>query len=243
MRGQRTWNYWTTGYGQLTTFKHIIPIAFDSFGRDDLTLVSLLTLHRPNFCAACGNKIIRLRWRVWTSRKFCQKCAPQFRKERLQPILGGVVFLLLGVILGRAIRPPAPPLIIQRHVTAAGPTANEGAQTPLLTTDDVYLCGARTKKGTPCSRRVHGKVRCWQHTGLPSMIPVVPIKWIWELNVPSLYFPLRRRIRCPLQHTETQISQRRPSLFKPLGRFQLFKSTRPSLHTNSIDSLRLSWSS
>ncbi|HEY5446713.1 MAG TPA: hypothetical protein VIJ87_20095, partial [Pyrinomonadaceae bacterium] len=93
----------------------------------------------------------------------------------LHPILAGVVFLSLGVILGRSIRPPAPPLIIQRNVTAATPT-NGATQLPVIITDDVYLCGARTKKGTPCSRRVHGKVRCWQHTGMPSMIPVVPIK-------------------------------------------------------------------
>jgi hypothetical protein len=25
-------------------------------------------------------------------------------------------------------------------------------------------------------RRVHGPVRCWQHKGMPSIIPVVPIK-------------------------------------------------------------------
>ncbi len=32
----------------------------------------------------------------------------------------------------------------------------------------VYFCGAMTKKGTPCSRRVKTKGRCWQHTGQPS---------------------------------------------------------------------------
>jgi hypothetical protein len=36
---------------------------------------------------------------------------------------------------------------------------------------DVYICGARTKKGMPCSRRVHGPVRCWQHKGMPAMLP------------------------------------------------------------------------
>ena len=36
---------------------------------------------------------------------------------------------------------------------------------------NVYICGARTKKGTPCSRRVHGPVRCWQHKGMPAMLP------------------------------------------------------------------------
>lgn len=35
----------------------------------------------------------------------------------------------------------------------------------------VYFCGAQTKKGTPCTRRVKGGGRCWQHTGQPAMLP------------------------------------------------------------------------
>lgn len=36
--------------------------------------------------------------------------------------------------------------------------------------ENVYLCGARTKKGTACTRRVkeRGK-RCWQHEGMSAM--------------------------------------------------------------------------
>ena len=37
--------------------------------------------------------------------------------------------------------------------------------------DVVYMCGAMTKKGTPCTRRVHGPVRCFQHQGMPAMVP------------------------------------------------------------------------
>jgi hypothetical protein len=34
----------------------------------------------------------------------------------------------------------------------------------------VYFCGAVTKKGTACSRRVkHRGERCWQHSGMPAM--------------------------------------------------------------------------
>lgn len=33
-----------------------------------------------------------------------------------------------------------------------------------------YYCGAQTKKGTPCSRRVKGNVRCFQHQGMPAML-------------------------------------------------------------------------
>ncbi|MFL6374883.1 MAG: hypothetical protein ACJ73D_09470 [Pyrinomonadaceae bacterium] len=40
-----------------------------------------------------------------------------------------------------------------------------------LPSDVVYMCGAMTKKGTPCTRRVHGPIRCFQHQGMPPMVP------------------------------------------------------------------------
>lgn len=36
--------------------------------------------------------------------------------------------------------------------------------------DNPYYCGARTQKGTPCTRRVRGGGRCWQHAGKPPML-------------------------------------------------------------------------
>lgn len=39
------------------------------------------------------------------------------------------------------------------------------------TGEPVYFCGAQTKKGTPCSRRVKGGGRCWQHAGQTAMMP------------------------------------------------------------------------
>lgn len=38
-------------------------------------------------------------------------------------------------------------------------------------TAPVYFCGAQTKKGTPCTRKVKGSDRCWQHKGQPAMLP------------------------------------------------------------------------
>ena len=40
----------------------------------------------------------------------------------------------------------------------------------------VYYCGAATKKGTPCSRRVKGNTRCFQHTGMPAMLPAEKLR-------------------------------------------------------------------
>ncbi|MGI8836137.1 MAG: hypothetical protein ACR2H4_05800 [Pyrinomonadaceae bacterium] len=132
-------------------------------------------MYRPNFCCECGNKLIRQRWHFWTSRRFCNVCARRFRKERFVPLL--ITFLALissGYLLGRTRRPMPPPLIIERRLDSplnnsqSGTTVTAAANTIEA---DVYICGARTKKGTPCSRRVHGPVRCWQHKGMPAMRP------------------------------------------------------------------------
>jgi hypothetical protein len=157
--------------------------------------MSILTSYRPNFCCECGHKIVRLRWFSWTSRRFCDKCFRQFAKAQwLRPTLSLFALLFFGVFIGRGCRRAPPPLIIERPATvqsgnsAVGPSPTNGlakssnsttatASTatattqPLPATEQVYICGARTKKGTPCSRRVHGPVRCWQHKGAPAMLP------------------------------------------------------------------------
>jgi hypothetical protein len=47
-------------------------------------------------------------------------------------------------------------------------TANERPTDP---NEVVSICGARTQKGTPCQRRVRGTGRCWQHRGMPAILP------------------------------------------------------------------------
>ena len=39
-----------------------------------------------------------------------------------------------------------------------------------------YYCGAETKKGSPCTRRVKGNTRCFQHKGMPAMLPPDKLK-------------------------------------------------------------------
>jgi hypothetical protein len=50
-------------------------------------------------------------------------------------------------------------------------TDGTAAERPTDPNEVISICGARTKKGTPCSRRVRGTGRCWQHKGLPAMLP------------------------------------------------------------------------
>jgi hypothetical protein len=163
-------------------------------------------MYRPNFCAECGARIERMRWRVWTSRHFCPNCAPQFRRGRItRPLAACLLLVGLGFGVGRALRPAPPPLVVAggalpvpladtraAHTTQA---AGSGAQPVLAYGPDgtaaerptdpdeiISICGARTKKGTPCQRRVRGTGRCWQHLGKPAMLP--PEKLIVQGHLP-----------------------------------------------------------
>jgi hypothetical protein len=155
-------------------------------------------MYRPNFCAECAAKIVRLRWRLWTNRRFCERCSTRFAKERMiQVTIAGAALFLVGLAVGRAARPATPPLLIERNQASPSSLASTSQNLPATTrgtatasddpganaegsdlstsqsalTDVVYMCGARTKKGTPCTRRVHGPVRCWQHKGMRAMLP------------------------------------------------------------------------
>ena len=154
-------------------------------------------MYRPNFCCECGERVVRARWRAWTSRRFCPACGRRFRRARFKASLLLTCALFgPGFLLGRLARPPAPPLVLERGAVglAPPPCAADAARTPedarggakpepvygpdgaaneRPTEPDevVYVCGARTKKGTPCQRRVRGPGRCWQHRGMPAILP------------------------------------------------------------------------
>lgn len=146
----------------------------------------ILTNYRPNFCCECGAKIVRLRWFVWTSRRFCDKCFRALaRSHWLRPSITLIGLVIFGVLIGRGCRRAPPPLIIERPASAThgassatgrNATSTSASQTnsdavQSSATEQLYTCGARTKKGTPCSRRVHGPVRCWQHKGVKAILP------------------------------------------------------------------------
>ena len=153
-------------------------------------------MYRPNFCADCGTRIVRARWRWWTSRRFCADCERRLRRRGAWswPLLLAGALLMSGFLAGRAGRAPAPPLIVERgelpvltapqangaaRDSATGidvPAASAAAQgaerePPTDPQEIVSICGARTRRGTPCSRRVRGTGRCWQHRGMPAILP------------------------------------------------------------------------
>jgi hypothetical protein len=64
----------------------------------------------------------------------------------------------------------APPIAKATPKTSEPKVVSSAPSSPLAA-ETVYFCGAQTKKGTPCTRRVKGGGRCWQHKGQPSMLP------------------------------------------------------------------------
>jgi hypothetical protein len=143
------------------------------------------SMHRANFCAECGERLTSKGWRAMLRRSLCEHCARRLGGFAAYRAL--IVVALVGAAafgFGRYLRPSAPPLIIQRAANSplfgapneqSVASANRAPSNQLasVSTDEVYICGARTKKGTPCRRRVHAAgERCFQHKGMPSLVPL-----------------------------------------------------------------------
>ncbi len=150
-------------------------------------------MYRPNFCAECGERLTRRGWRALISARFCSACDRRLgrstyaKKITIVAIVGALAF---GT--GRYLLPPGPPLIIQRAANSPlsdlplnlndsprpatrrdSTKPNPETLNPPPADDNAYICGARTKKGTPCHRHVHvAGERCFQHKGMPAILPL-----------------------------------------------------------------------
>lgn len=71
--------------------------------------------------------------------------------------------------------PNAQAAVTLPQTPAAQPASNVAKLKP-ETGEAVYFCGAETKKGTPCTRRVKGNTRCFQHQGMPAMLPAEKLR-------------------------------------------------------------------
>jgi hypothetical protein len=143
-------------------------------------------MHYPNFCSECGERLARKGWRRFFGGRFCDDCARQLGRGLVRTLLLILLIVAGSFALGRFMRPAPPPLVIQRagnsplsdlplelnRQKSRDSAAQSSAGVASTTEDEVYLCGARTQKGTPCRRRVHALgERCFQHKGRPSMVP------------------------------------------------------------------------
>src|SRR2546423_4574078 len=149
-------------------------------------------MRAANFCMECGEQLALKGWRARFGSSLCDHCAQ--RRGTFASFRSLMVMVLIAVAafaIGKYLRPSPPPLIIQRAANSPLPDAPvdpnqtrrvfkeadrsvRAANFAVSTADDVvYICGAHTKKGTPCHRRVHAPGEpCVQHKGMAAMLPL-----------------------------------------------------------------------
>jgi hypothetical protein len=145
--------------------------------------------YRPQFCCHCGEKITRAKWTPLTSRRFCDFCEIEQKQHDLIPRVAMCAAMLVGAagltayLAGTGTAPTGQ---THRLTSKQSPSSNSTVTVPTSSpslnkanavtanlkqrdpeknssTEPVYYCGALTKKGTSCTRRVKSKGRCWQH--------------------------------------------------------------------------------
>jgi len=155
-------------------------------------------MYRPNFCAECGERLTRRDWRAriqFWAKAWCDDCARRLGQYGFAGVARSTAIISIIAIsafaFGRCLRPAPPPLIISRAANsplsdlpvnfndAARSTNRKQGESRSQDVagvdreDAAYICGARTRKGTPCRRRVHAAGdRCFQHKGMPAILPL-----------------------------------------------------------------------
>jgi len=130
--------------------------------------------YQANFCAECGNRFEKKRW--WKHRYLCADCARQMGRRRyFAPVFFTICGLALGLAFSSGRRQTAIDRITLLGAAASPAVSAQDATTKLKTNrhaepEQYSICGARTKRGTPCKHRTPPGQRCAQHRGQPSMI-------------------------------------------------------------------------
>jgi hypothetical protein len=131
------------------------------------------------FCSQCGEKIRRNRSGSFAFTAFCRPCKKQARFTRFALVAIFMVLLVGGFWAGRATTPRQPFIVIGEPIDlemARNSPASEAGQTSAnhhqasavkqtAEADDAALamCGAPTKAGRPCRRKVRSGGYCYQH--------------------------------------------------------------------------------
>jgi hypothetical protein len=123
------------------------------------------TFYQANFCAECGNPLEPRQG--WRPRYFCDHCSAQIGRRGFMTPLSLAIGLLVVIFLS-SDRPQSNRLDRAGMMTAPAVTSAQDATAkqklnPQPNTEERVLCGARTKKGTPCRRMVRPGQLCYQH--------------------------------------------------------------------------------
>jgi hypothetical protein len=125
------------------------------------------------FCSECGERLKVKRRAVLPLRAFCARCSPRFRTVRLVSA-ATLVLATIGFTVSRLSPEREPfyfigtPLQLSTNGGTSGSqnsieSASSGSQTAKAVDTVVSVCGAPTRSGKPCQRKVKGGGYCWQH--------------------------------------------------------------------------------
>ena len=133
------------------------------------------------FCSECGERLKAKRSSTLLFRPCCSRCSPRFNRARLMLIVALASCVIIGFAIGHYTTAREPfyyigtPLESGSSLTAPS-TADNAAHSarksePVARGEQVAFspsaaegtCGARTKSGRPCQRKVKGGGFCWQH--------------------------------------------------------------------------------
>lgn len=128
------------------------------------------------FCSECGVRLAVKRRAVLPLRAFCARCSPRFRAVRLV-LVAILILATVGFAVSRLSPAREPFYLIGTPLqsgtnggTTVSPYSFEPPQSSAQTVaaDSVIgLCGAPTRSGKPCQRKVKGGGYCWQHRDKP----------------------------------------------------------------------------
>lgn len=126
------------------------------------------------FCSKCGQKFKTRRTAMLPADSHCAACKPRFALRRFAWLSILAVCSIASFTIGRYTAPAEPfnflgtPVQLEALSSLANqpnPHGNDAVETPPMTGTEEFIssCGAPTKAGHPCRRKVHGWGYCWQH--------------------------------------------------------------------------------
>lgn len=115
--------------------------------------------YKPKYCCNCSDKIERIQWKPWTSRRFCQLCETEFVSQEWIPRII-VAFGLIAVIVGVPgyFRKTEKPLKISesslsRNASKAKEEPANNSSVVSLTANSNVPAPAQTPRGTPVEQQ------------------------------------------------------------------------------------------
>jgi hypothetical protein len=146
----------------------------------------------PRFCSECGERLMLKRLGSLPFRAYCYRCLPRFRPARLMLIVALASCAAIGFTIGHftaAREPfyylgtPIDPSSVRINPSSDDkPTHSSRSSEGVTHSEHLVIspsaagaiCGARTKSGRPCQRKVKGGGYCWQHRSKPGTDQVAP---------------------------------------------------------------------